>query len=208
MKYACPCCGYFTYDHRPNGDFDICPVCFWEDDAVQSADPSFAGGANKVSLAEARENFLSFGACDEASKEHVRAPFEDEKRALTMDDLYRMERHLWDAIQSEDAQAFLNQVSEDVMMVHAGCSYTAREYANEISKMNCGEYELKDFEIVSQDTQSVQVRYCLRMLDNLPENEKLKRLYYVTTTRRNMGQAWDVVFYMDTEKYSLRLERY
>lgn len=33
---------------------DICPVCGWEHDRVQENDPSFAGGANKMSLNEAR----------------------------------------------------------------------------------------------------------------------------------------------------------
>ena len=30
-KYKCLCCGYQTLDTR--GEYDICPVCFWEDDA-------------------------------------------------------------------------------------------------------------------------------------------------------------------------------
>ena len=30
-KYKCLCCGYRTLDTR--GEYDICPVCFWEDDA-------------------------------------------------------------------------------------------------------------------------------------------------------------------------------
>ena len=28
--YACPCCGFLTLPSR--GGYDICPVCFWEDD--------------------------------------------------------------------------------------------------------------------------------------------------------------------------------
>ena len=38
--------------------YHICPVCFWQDDAVQLEDPDFSGGANKVSLKEARANYL------------------------------------------------------------------------------------------------------------------------------------------------------
>lgn len=29
----CPCCGYMTLDRR--GAYDICPVCFWEDDGSE-----------------------------------------------------------------------------------------------------------------------------------------------------------------------------
>jgi len=32
-------------------------VCGWEDDPVQSSDPSYAGGANKDSLNEARRQW-------------------------------------------------------------------------------------------------------------------------------------------------------
>lgn len=32
------------------GSFEICPVCFWKDGAVQLRWPDFAGGANRPSL--------------------------------------------------------------------------------------------------------------------------------------------------------------
>ena len=49
-KGQCPVCGrhVFTESH------EICPVCGWEEDRVQREDPDFAGGANKLSLNEAR----------------------------------------------------------------------------------------------------------------------------------------------------------
>jgi Cysteine-rich CPCC len=34
--YACPCCGFLTLDER--GGYDICPVCFWEDDGQDHHD--------------------------------------------------------------------------------------------------------------------------------------------------------------------------
>jgi hypothetical protein len=32
------------------GSYDVCPVCGWEDDCVQLANPTSEGGANKRSL--------------------------------------------------------------------------------------------------------------------------------------------------------------
>lgn len=49
--YPCPCCKK-TYFEK-NGDFNICPVCDWENDKTQNEDPTFAGGANKESLRDA-----------------------------------------------------------------------------------------------------------------------------------------------------------
>lgn len=72
MKYPCPCCGYLTLDDSKNGSYEICPVCFWENDAVQNDDPFFAGGANKQSLTQARVNFDLFGAVEQRLVPHVR----------------------------------------------------------------------------------------------------------------------------------------
>lgn len=44
-NYTCPCCGYKTLDEEPPDTFDICRICFWEDDGVQFQDPDFEGGA-------------------------------------------------------------------------------------------------------------------------------------------------------------------
>lgn len=38
MKHKCPCCGYYTFDEKPSGTYDICEVCFWEDDPIQLDD--------------------------------------------------------------------------------------------------------------------------------------------------------------------------
>lgn len=77
-KYKCPCCGYCTLDEEPPGTFEICPVCFWEDDNVQFNDPDHEGGANVVSLNKARENYKRIGAISTYSLDHVRKPYKDE----------------------------------------------------------------------------------------------------------------------------------
>ncbi len=76
MSVPCLCCGYFTILERY--DFEICPVCGWEDDNVQGDDPEYEGGANKVSLKEARSNFSTFGASSFDRLPRVRAPQDDE----------------------------------------------------------------------------------------------------------------------------------
>ena len=77
-KYPCPCCGFLTLEEEPPGTFDICPVCFWEDDPVQFENPDYPFGANRVSLAVARGNFTAMGAADEGSTSFVRKPLPDE----------------------------------------------------------------------------------------------------------------------------------
>ena len=73
-KYTCPCCGFKTLDNEPPGSFDICPICFWEDDNIQFDDPDYHGGANKVSLRQAQKNYLQLGACEREMLLYVRKP--------------------------------------------------------------------------------------------------------------------------------------
>lgn len=82
LKYKCPCCGYYTYNEKPNGQCDICPVCYWKDDPFQSEDPDKESGANGVSLNQARENFKKFGACQENMIKYMRSSNEDELTGL------------------------------------------------------------------------------------------------------------------------------
>lgn len=51
----CPCCGSLTLSAC--GEYEICPVCNWEDDPVQAEDPDYSGGANVLSLKQARHNW-------------------------------------------------------------------------------------------------------------------------------------------------------
>jgi len=77
-KYPCPCCGHYTLNDGP-GRFDICPVCYWEDDNIQNDDHDYAGGANDISLNEARENYKKFGSMSKDFLHRVRPPLDEEK---------------------------------------------------------------------------------------------------------------------------------
>lgn len=78
-KYKCPCCGYLTLKNEAPGSFEICPVCFWEDDNIQYFNPDYEGGANGVSLKQARKNYELIGAISKEYLNNVRLPVEDEK---------------------------------------------------------------------------------------------------------------------------------
>lgn len=63
-KYYCRCCGYNSLYEEPKGEYNICTVCFWEDDPFQFKDPNDPEGANRVSLIQAQKNYEKFGACE------------------------------------------------------------------------------------------------------------------------------------------------
>ena len=55
QRFACPCCNSMTIGNL--GTYEICAVCGWEDDPIQSADPEYIGGANANSLSQARKKW-------------------------------------------------------------------------------------------------------------------------------------------------------
>ena len=79
-KYKCECCGYYTLTEEPPNTYEICKVCYWEEDYVQNKDPNFPGGANNMSLNEARKNYLRIGAISEEFLQYIRKPLDSEKK--------------------------------------------------------------------------------------------------------------------------------
>lgn len=54
-KKKCKCCGNDTLDI--DSRFDICDVCGWQNDEYQNENPDYEGGANKMSLNQAKKAY-------------------------------------------------------------------------------------------------------------------------------------------------------
>lgn len=78
VSERCPCCGYLTLDSHAS--YDICQVCFWEDDGQgdEDADEVFGGPNGLLSLSQARRNYCEFGAVEQQFIANVRPPTKDE----------------------------------------------------------------------------------------------------------------------------------
>ncbi len=78
---ACPCCASLTLPAR--GHYELCPVCFWEDDGQDNDDADVVrGGPNgPLSLTQARANYAALGACDRAFLQQVRSSRPEERPA-------------------------------------------------------------------------------------------------------------------------------
>ncbi len=74
-RYKCRCCGNFTLsgENEEEVKWDICPVCFWEND-IFSEDGEQYSGANHMTLNEGRENFKKYKACSPEMSANVREP--------------------------------------------------------------------------------------------------------------------------------------
>jgi len=85
LRSRCPCCGYLTLEAR--GEYDICRICWWEDDGQDEANAEVArGGPNHgYSLAEARRNFREFGVMYEPEGDRrISGPDNDRTRSAKL----------------------------------------------------------------------------------------------------------------------------
>ncbi|MFL6002579.1 MAG: CPCC family cysteine-rich protein [Nocardioides sp.] len=73
--HPCPCCGYKTLPHR--GEYDLCPVCWWEDEGLE---PWEFSGPNGKTLVEAQQEYLEQRLPYRLRQGKVRAPKRGEER--------------------------------------------------------------------------------------------------------------------------------
>lgn len=78
-RYQCKCCGYYTLTGESEEDilWDICPVCFWENDVFED-NPNAYSGANHMTLGEGRANYKKYSACSPDEISFVRKPEKSE----------------------------------------------------------------------------------------------------------------------------------
>ena len=118
-------------------------------------------------------------------------------RDMSKDEIYELEVAMWEAAKGRDSKAFLNLVCEDAVMVCGGYRCTGKEYAEIISYFDCKSYSLHHFEVVNEDSGSIQVHYVLTLEVHDEKNMDLAGTFHITTTWRYIDETWKVVFNMD-----------
>jgi len=77
---TCPCCGYVIFRKTESSLYEICYICYWEDDPYKREFPDLKDGENNISLRQAQLNFLKFGACSREMIGKARKPNDQNKK--------------------------------------------------------------------------------------------------------------------------------
>ncbi|MBO5229002.1 MAG: nuclear transport factor 2 family protein [Lachnospiraceae bacterium] len=108
------------------------------------------------------------------------------------------EIYMWEAARKQDAQAFLEVVSKDAVMVCGGFRCSGAEYADIIKEFDLTEYEIKGFEIVLETDYVCQVHYIISTVVANERDKDLEGKFHITSTWKRTDDKWKLVFNMDS----------
>ncbi|MEG6523172.1 CPCC family cysteine-rich protein [Desulfotomaculum sp. 1211_IL3151] len=74
----CPCCRFITIPNVGDALAYICPVCFWEIDSFIQSENEPSDQNHGLSLFQARDNYVKYGAAMPELKIYCRSPKESE----------------------------------------------------------------------------------------------------------------------------------
>lgn len=116
---------------------------------------------------------------------------------MNREDVFALEKQMWEAAKSRNISGFLDVVSDEAIMVCGGYRCTGKEYSEIIAFFDCKSYNIFNFEIVNEDTESIQIHYLINLEVNDEKNNDLAGTFHVTTTWKKLDRKWKIVFNMD-----------
>jgi RNAse (barnase) inhibitor barstar len=101
----CDCCDYYSI---PLGnDFEICTICFWEQDTFGIEQPDTSSGANHgLTLRQGRRNFKEFNACAKQFIKNVVSDHERQEYELSVRSLGELNVFTIDCARIESEEEF------------------------------------------------------------------------------------------------------
>jgi len=123
MSIACPCCGYDTLTRRAN--YEICAICCWED--LPASDRERRATSNRITLRQAQQNFVAFGACEEEYHALARQSTADDARLPNWQPLEASLRQQQHALLDRFVHHRHGLLEEVVRFVHDGLLHAIAE---------------------------------------------------------------------------------
>lgn len=115
-----------------------------------------------------------------------------------MNEIYELERKMWDAAVSGDKSTFLDIVSPNAVMVCGGYRCTGAEYAGFIGDFGVAAYEISGFEMTAESDDMKAVHYIVNTKADRPENADMAGKFHVASVWKKTDSKWRLVFNMDS----------
>ena len=108
------------------------------------------------------------------------------------------EIRMWEAAKNQDANAFLEVVAEEAVMICGGFRCSGAEYAQIIKEFDVAEYEISAFEKVLETEDICQIHYVISTTVSDKRNIDLEGRFHITSTWKRIGDTWKLIFNMDS----------
>lgn len=112
--------------------------------------------------------------------------------------IQELEEKMWNAAKNRDAEAFLQVVDKDAVMVCGGFRCSGAEYAEIIKEFDVAQYTISDFEVVSESESLCQIHYVIEIAVADRKNADLEGQFHITSTWKKTTDNWKLVFNMDS----------
>lgn len=114
-------------------------------------------------------------------------------------DIQKNEIAMWDAAKNRDANAFLEVVDANAVMVCGGFRCSGADYAEIIKEFDVAQYEILNYEVIKETEKLCQIHYVIKITVNDRKNTDLEGLFHVTSTWNKINDRWKLIFNMDSK---------
>ena len=171
----CPIC----QKHQFADSYEICPVCFWENDDYQYEEPDFGGGANKLSLNDYKVRWVKLTRIMPILMNKYNAS----KTNLShweYDQLY---------IPRENIKAFINSLTEQNIGVKLSFYNVCEKYGyNDMTFI--GNPLLKDKTIAGGNNEALDIVFSNNPIETCKEY-KLKQVLEILEKNADIEKGWE-----------------
>lgn len=111
--------------------------------------------------------------------------------------MQELELKMWEAAKNRDAEAFLEVVDANAVMVCGGFRCSGADYAEIIKEFDVAQYRITDFEVIEETETLCQIHYVIEIAVAERRNADLEGVFHIASTWKRIGDAWKLIFNMD-----------
>lgn len=115
-------------------------------------------------------------------------------------DIQELEIEMWNAAKSRNAQAFLELVDENAVMVCGGFRCSGADYAEIVkAEFDVAQYKISNYEVIEETESLCQIHYVIELTVADRKNADLEGTFHITSTWKKIADKWKLIFNMDSQ---------
>ena len=113
--------------------------------------------------------------------------------------IQELEIKMWETAKSRDAEAFLEVVNKNAVMVCGGFRCSGADYSEIIKELDVAQYTISNFEVIFETAILSQIHYVIEIKVADRKNADLEGLFHITSSWKKEDDKWKLIFNMDSK---------